>query len=148
MSTILLCDENIIECNHAALAFTVRLFLGIVFLLQGYDKVFKVKMAGVIEALSQPMSTNHIARPVVVLAAYYTSFVELLAGLFLILGLFTNFALYALGLDIVMVAFAMGLAKPMWDMHHVFPRLILIVILLAIPPHWDVYSLDFLIHNK
>jgi uncharacterized membrane protein YphA (DoxX/SURF4 family) len=86
----------------------------------------------------------HIHKPMLILICYYTSFVELLGGLLLITGLFTNYTLVALGLDLVLVAFAFSLLRPMWDMQHVFPRLLLVFILLILPDGYNRISLDYL----
>lgn len=134
------------EYHLAVAVFIARIFLGTLFFLQGYDKVFKIKPRGVMDAFELPAERKHIAKPLVAFAAYYTSYVELFGGLLLILGLFKYIALYALGLDLIMVAIAFGVVQPVWDMKHVFPRLVLLLALLLFPTQWDVYSLDNLFH--
>ena len=120
----------------------VRVFAGILFLFQGYDKLFHIKMPEVINTFMQDAEKRHIPRPVVAFISYLTSLIELLGGLCLILGLFTNIALYAIGIDLLLIGFAFSFMQPMWDMKHVFPRLILILILLILPPQANLFSLD------
>lgn len=125
--------------------FLVRSITGILFLFQGYDKLFRIKMSGVIDTFAADANRYSIPGPVLTLVAYYTSIVEFFGGLFLVFGFFTSYSLYALGLDIVLVSFAFSYMNPMWDMKYVFPRLILIVTLLVLPQHYQLFSLDYLI---
>ena len=127
----------------------IRVFTGILFFFQGYDKVFKIRMSGVIDNFLEDAEQIHIHRPVVSVIAYCTSFIELMGGLFLAIGLFTNYALLALGFDLVLVCFAFSIIRPMWDMQHVFPRLLLVSGLLFIPDQYTKIALDyFLTINK
>jgi putative oxidoreductase len=73
-----------------------------------------------------------------------SSFIELLCGLLLIIGLFRNPALMLLSFNLVFVALSFSLIKPMWDMKFYFPRMILVVILLFCLPGHDIFSLDWL----
>ena len=128
--------------------FIVRMFAGILFFFQGYDKVFKVKISGVVDNFLEEAEHLHIHKPLVTVISYYTSFVELIGGGLLIIGLFTNYTLLALGLDLVLVCFAFSLIRPMWDMQYVFPRLILLIILLLLPNEYNKIGLDYFLNNK
>lgn len=133
-------------CGHYAIAFLIaRVFLGALFLFQGYDKVFKVKIRGVVEAFEAPMEAHHVTRGLLYAAAVYTSWVELICGFLLVIGLFKTIALTLLGIDLIFVAVAFGLIKPMWDMQYVFPRLVLLLLLLLLPVCMDYYSVDSLL---
>lgn len=126
----------------------VRVFAGILFFYQGYDKLFRIKIPGVISAFAADADRYHVPRPLLSLVAYYTSIIEFVGGAMLVLGLFTSYALYALGLDLVLVCLAFSYMTPMWDLKHVFPRLVLLLILLLFPPEYQYYSLDYLIQNQ
>jgi len=126
----------------------LRIFAGVLFFFQGYDKLFKIKMPGVIDAFMRDAERRHIARPLVGAVAYYTSIVEFIGGIFLVFGIFTNYTLFALGIDLILVCFAFSLMEPMWDMKHVFPRFILVILLLILPLENDKLSLDYLIKLK
>jgi len=119
-----------------------RLFLGILFLFQGYDKIFKIKISGVVNTFLADAEHLHIHKPMVTLFTYLTSFVELIGGVLLIMGLFTNCALVALGFDLVLVCFAFSMLRPMWDMQYVFPRLLLVIGLLFFPNEYNRFGLD------
>ena len=125
----------------------LRVFTGILFFFQGYDKLFKIKMAGVIDAFMSDAYKHHISRPLVRILAWSTSIVEFTGGFFLFFGILTNYTLYALGFDLVLISFAFSVINPMWDMKHVFPRFILVFLLLILPLDHDKLSVDFFINN-
>jgi len=79
--------------------------------------------------------------------AYYTSYVELIAGLLVVLGLKRDYALYALASVLVIVTFGHGLADPVWNLSHVMYRTMLLVTLLILPREWDKFSMDGLINK-
>jgi len=126
----------------------IRLFTGILFFFQGYDKIFKVKISGVVTNFLEDAEHVHIHKPLVTAISYCTSYIELIGGFFLIIGLFTNYALFALGLDLVLVCFAFSIIRPMWNMQHVFPRLLLVIILLLLPSEYTKIGLDYFLHIK
>lgn len=119
----------------------IRTFTGILFLFQGYDKLFRIKMPGVIDVFTADADQYHIPRPILTLVAYYTSIVEFVGGFFLLTGFFTTYTLYALGVDLLLVGLAFSYMTPMWDMKHVFPRLVLVVILLLLPESYHCFSI-------
>ena len=133
--------------NESVLAFTIRVILGILFYFQGYDKLFKLKMTGVISFFEDEMRNKPVPRFALVFSAYFTSLVEFLGGALLILGLFKTVALYALGLDLILVCGAFSMIKPMWDMQLLFPRLAMLGFLLYLPGEGDLLSLDHLISS-
>ncbi|MCE3258832.1 MAG: DoxX family protein [Bacteroidetes bacterium] len=133
------------EYKFYILEILVRTFTGVIFLFQGYDKLFNLKIKGVAETFYLEAQKEHVPRPFVTLIAGFTSATEFFGGLLLILGLFKTVVLALLGLDIVLVAIAFSFVEPVWNMRHVFPRLVLIAALLAFPSEWEAYSLDRLI---
>jgi len=131
-----------IHAREMDAAFIARVFLGLVFFLQGYDKVFRMGVKQVIQTVHQPLSEKGVPKIFSVLGAYFTSYVELICGALLIIGFVKYYCLYLLGFDLLFAAFAFGIVEPVWDMKHIFPRLALLIFLLAIPSQWDVISLD------
>jgi putative oxidoreductase len=135
------------ENKYYILELIVRVFTGVIFLFQGYDKLFKVKIQGVIDAFYLEAQKNSVPPGLVKIMAVYTSFVEFLGGLMLILGLYQNAALTLLGIDLVLVAVAFSVMNPVWDMKHVYPRFVLVSALLMFPSTWNYFSLDNLISH-
>jgi len=123
-------------------AFIARVFLGLLFLLQGYDKVFRLGVKQVIQSIHEPLESKGVPSAFSALGAYFTSYVELICGTFLIIGFVKYYCLYLLGFDLLFVAIAFGIVEPVWDMKHIFPRLALLIFLLVIPSYWDVLSVD------
>lgn len=133
--------------NEAVLTFVLRVILGILFFFQGYDKVFKVRIVGVTDFFRQELGSIKVPGFILALTAWFTSLAELICGALLIIGLFKTYSLYILGIDLILVTGAFSLIKPMWDMQLLFPRLILLGILLYLPMEWDIISADYLIYK-
>ena len=120
----------------------VRFFTAILFVFQGYDKLFRIKMEGVIATFKADAFRFHIPNFALTIVAYCTSIIEFLGGILLLAGFCTTFTLTALGLDLLLVSFAFTYMQPMWDMKYVFPRFLLIIFLLVIPNNYQLFSLD------
>ena len=137
--------ETLIQHHEAAAVLIARTLLGLLFFFQGYDAVFRVKIANVIETYETSFGHKGIPRFITVAGAWFTSYAELIGGLLLILGLFHYYALYLLGFNLVLASLAFSIVSPMWDMRFVFPRLVLLLFLVIVPPSWNVLSLDHLL---
>lgn len=135
-----------ISLNKAVAAFTVRVLLGLIFLMQGFGKVFTWGMENVYNKDFFHGTFKDLLPDFVIYAtAYYTSYIELIGGLLLVIGFKTNYALYALASVLIIVTFGHGLAEPIWDLSHVMYRTILLVTLLILPSEWDRFSVDGII---
>lgn len=124
-------------------AFIARVFLGLLFFLQGYDKVFRIGVKQVIETVHNSLSSKGVPKFFSVLGAYFTSYIELVCGALLVIGFVKYYCLYLLGFDLLFAAIAFGMVEPVWDMKHIFPRLALLIFLMIIPSQWDVISIDY-----
>lgn len=133
---------------QAAGLFFIRTLLGIIFLMQGFGKVFTIGVNRVYEMFFKPFETTFLPKWLIVSAAYYTSYVEMICGFLLIIGLFRKYALYLLAIDLLIVSFGHGLMEPIWDLSHVIPRAILLAALLLLPAAWDKWNADSLINKK
>ncbi len=134
---------DIIHSREVVAMFVVRVFLGFLFFFQGFDSVFKIKVKGVLHAIKEPLLQKGVPNSLITLGAYYTSYTNLICGFLLIIGFAKYYALYFIGLGILMTAVAFSIIKPMWDMQYVFPRLVLMIFFLIAPTHWDVISVDY-----
>ena len=130
------------EYAEIIVAFTARVFLGLLFFFQGYDKVFNVKISGVVRTFEQPYRQTRLPMFVLYAGAIVTSFIELIGGLLLILGLFKYITLYFLAFDLLIATAGLSLMNPMWDPKFSFPRLAILIFLLVIPQEWDQWMLD------
>ncbi|QCX37729.1 DoxX family protein [Aureibaculum algae] len=137
-----------IHLNKVVGVVTVRLILGFIFFMQGFGKVFSIGVENVYNAdFFYGTFKDLLPEFLIYATAYYTSYIELLAGFLLVLGLKTNYALYALASVLIIVTFGHGLAEPIWDLSHVMYRTILLVTLLIVPKEWDKFSMDTIIRK-
>lgn len=128
--------------------FFIRVLLGIIFLMQGYGKVFTIGVSRVYEMFFKIYETL-LPKWLVLSTAYFTSYVELACGCLLVIGLFRKYALYVLALDLLVVSFGHGLMEPVWDLSHMMPRAVLLAALFLMPARWDIWNLDSLLRiNK
>lgn len=141
--------ENRQLLNRRIGMLTLRLVLGFIFLMQGYGKVFNFGVDTVHDNFFAPQYKDILPEFITIGTAYYTSYVELIGGLFLIIGFRRDLMLYLLGSVLIIVTFGHGLTEPIWDLSHVMYRLTLLATLLLLPFEWDHFSIDcFLRYRK
>jgi thiosulfate dehydrogenase (quinone) large subunit len=127
--------------ENSVVAFTLcRVVLGVLFFAQAYDKIFNVGVKQVASTFREPL--NKLPSPVVTVFSYLTSYLELIFGALLVLGLFTKASLHLLAIDMALVCVGFSMIKAMWDMQYYFPRLLLLVILLLLPEAMNKCSID------
>lgn len=137
--------EIINQYHYIIGAFIARVFLGCLFLFQGYDAVFNIKIVNVVATFEDSFRNKGIPKFMIIFASWFTSYSELICGLLLILGLFQYAALYLLGINLIIASIGFAINNPMWDTRHVYTRLLILLFLLAIPTSWNFLSLDTLI---
>lgn len=133
--------------KYQFLELIIRLFCGVIFLFQGFDKLFVVKINGVVDLFQRNAAQKRVPQFMQYGLAGYTSVMEFFGGILLILGLYKNYVLILLGFDVILVAVAFSVLEPVWDMRHVFPRLLIISVLLVMPDEWCRFSLDHFMHK-
>lgn len=133
--------------NKSIAAFFARVLLGIIFMMQGIGKVFTWGLDGVYNSF-KPYEDTFLPKFLVVFSAYYTSYVELIGGALLVIGLFKNYALYALASVLLIVSFGHGLTSPIWNLNDVMWRALLLIFLLAIPKEWDKWQIERVVKFK
>lgn len=137
--------EVFIEYKAEFAVFIVRLIAGILFFVQGYDKVFRLKLKQTEDAAIYALSDLRIPVSMIRLITVTTSILELTGGLMLIIGLFIIPSCYVLALCLLPITIAMSLREPMWNMRLIWGRLVLIIFLLLMPDSLHVISVDHLI---
>jgi uncharacterized membrane protein YphA (DoxX/SURF4 family) len=130
-----------------AMLFT-RALLGLIFLMQGYGKIFTYTVPKVYDMFFKDFEKTFLPKWLIWGTAYYTSYVEMICGFLLIIGLFRKWALFLLGIDLLIVSFGHGLLEPIWDLQHVIPRAILLITILLVPVEWDRWCVDNMLKNK
>jgi putative oxidoreductase len=114
-------------------------------MMQGYGKVFTLTVPKVYHMFFRDFEKTFLPKWLIWGTAYYTSYVELICGFLLIIGLFRKYALCLLAVDLLVVSFGHGFIEPIWDLQHVIPRAILLIAILVIPSQWDRWNLDELL---
>ena len=113
--------------------------------MQGYGKIFMFTVPKLYNMFFAPFERTFLPGWLIWGTAYYTTYVELICGFLLIIGLFRKYALYLLAIDLLIVSFGHGLLEPIWDLQHVMPRAILLIVILVAPMEWDRWNLDELL---
>lgn len=125
----------------------IRLLLGIIFLMQGFGKVFSYGVENVYQQFFISY-TEFLPQFLVQATAYFTSYVELVGGFLLLIGLFRNYVYYVFIILLLVVSFGHGMAQPIWDLQHVFFRVALLTVLLFMPQEKDKWAIDHLIKKN
>ena len=102
---------DVIHSKEVVAMFIARVFLGTLFFFQGFDAVFKIKVENVFHTIEQPFLDKGLPKIFITIGAYYTSYVNLICGFLLIIGFAKYYALYFIGLDILMTAFAFKIGR-------------------------------------
>ncbi len=123
-----------------------RIILGILFFMQGYDKLFRLGLQRTEHAVADALHNTKLPESFIKLIVALSSLVELIGGLMLITGFLIYPALTFLGIDLLIVVFAMSLREPLWDMRFIWPRLILVLLLLVLPAVHDRISIDHILN--
>ena len=131
--------------NKIIIPLFIRWLLGFIFLMQGGGKVIRWGIENVHQQFFAKTFEGLLPSFLTYFTAYYTSYVELIGGLFLIIGFQTRYTLYALASVLIMVTIGHGIAEPIWDLSHVMYRSILLITLLFIPTEWDCFSMDYVL---
>jgi uncharacterized membrane protein YphA (DoxX/SURF4 family) len=136
------------KISHAAALFFTRALLGIIFLMQGYGKIFTYTVPKVYNLFFKDFEKTFLPKWLIWSTAYYTSYVELIGGFLLIIGLFRQYACYIMAVDLLIVSFGHGILEPVWDLQHVITRAILLITILLVPAQWDKWNVDGLLFKK
>lgn len=130
------------QTNRAIGIFLLRTLLGLIFLMQGFGKVFTWGISNVYQNVFASYEETWIPEFLLQFTAYFTSYMELVGGLLLVLGLFRHWAYLGLGVVLLLVTYGHGLSSPIWDLQHVFVRAVFLIGLLLVPHDWDQLHLD------
>ena len=137
--------DLVTQYHYLAAIFIARVFLGSLFLFQGYDAVFRIGLKKAIDTYQEGFGPKGIPRVLTALAAFFTSYTALICGFLLFFGVFEIVALYLLGLNLLIAGIGFGIHTSVWDTRNVYPRLILLLLLLLTPLEWHSWSLDHLL---
>ncbi len=129
--------------RRALAALFPRVVLGLIFFQAGLYKVFVQTPVGHAKQWFLPFADTFLPAWSLWAMGVTIPFVELLGGFLVLVGLSTTTGLAMLGAVLCIVTFGHLLHDPLYAFHeHVFPRLVLTVIVLSLPRAWDRFSVD------
>jgi putative oxidoreductase len=134
--------------TRAAGVLFARALLGIIFFMQGFGKIFTIGVSTLYNMFFKDFENTVLPKWLIWSTAYFTSYVELVCGFLLIIGLFKRYALYLLAINLLIVSFGHGLLQPIWDLQHVIPRAGLLITLLLVPQEWDKWAIDAFVKKQ
>lgn len=134
--------------NKKIALLTIRLLLGFILFFQGFGKIFKFGVDNVYTNFFAKTYHGILPEYLLQATAYYTSYIEFIGGVLLIIGFKRDYTLYALASALIIITFGHGLVEPIWDLSHMMFRAILLLTLLLLPTAWDQYRLDTLLKKK
>lgn len=125
--------------------FLARALLALLFIFQGYDKLFRIGSKDVTRSLYPSFQKWGIPFSVMHVGMWLNALIEFACGLFLLAGLLKYFSLTLLGINMLVVSVGMSMVNPVWDMKLVFPRFLLLLFVLLFPDEYDLLSLSYLL---
>lgn len=128
-------------------AITLRLTVGILFAFQGYEKVVRIGISGVVDAVGPAYKKLGFHDFSIRLISFLTSWIELLFGILFAVGFFTIPSAMFLCIDLIIVTAGMSMLDPAQDMKIIFPRLVLLVVYLLLAAPADFLTLDSLLRK-
>ncbi len=142
--------SNSVFSAEALTVFFARVILGLIFLMAGWYKVFELGAANHAQQLFvEPYTTYWMPEWLLWFTGYTIPYIELTAGLFLVIGLRIKTAAIALGGILIIVTYGHLLQEPFFDTTtHIFPRTVLLLIVLYLNPKHDTLSVDYLITQR
>lgn len=131
-------------------AFLARWVVGLIFAMAGFWKVFDLGPVGHAERyFVGGFADTWIPLWLLWTLGVTIPFAELLAGALLCLGLRVREAAVALAGVLIVVTYGHLLAEPLFDTtSHIFPRTVLILVVLVAPREEDRLSLDALLRGR
>ncbi|MFP3939731.1 MAG: DoxX family membrane protein [Thermoanaerobaculia bacterium] len=131
-------------------AFLARWVVGLIFAMAGFWKVFELTPAAHARRyFLEGYADTWIPLWLLWALGVAIPFVELAAGALLCLGLRVRAAAVALAFVLIVVTYGHLLAQPLFDTtSHIFPRTVLVLVVLVAPPEEDRLSLDALLGRR
>jgi len=130
--------------------FFARQILGLMFLMAGWWKCFELSPLKHAEMMFvQGYADNWMPEWLLWTTGASIPVIELIAGAFLILGLFRKPALIGMGVVLVIVTYGHLLHEALFvTTSHIFPRSVLLIAVFALPEEKDIWSLDQIMLNR
>jgi uncharacterized membrane protein YphA (DoxX/SURF4 family) len=124
--------------------FFMRVAAGLIFLMAGFWKVFKLTPAEHARRLFlEPYANFWIPAWLLWLSGVVIPFIELITGVLLVIGLWRRPCAVILGFLLLIVTYGHLLREPLYDVHpYIFTRLILLLPTMIFSAIDDIWSID------
>lgn len=122
--------------------FIVRVIVAILFIGQGYDKLFRIGLYQSGNAAADALHVLPFPPFAVKLITAATAIIEFFVGIMLLFGILIVPSCYVLITGLLPITIAMSMKEPLWNMQHVWTRLVMLVLLLVLPVSVHTISLD------
>jgi uncharacterized membrane protein YphA (DoxX/SURF4 family) len=123
----------------------IRVILGSLFFFQAYEKLFRIGLDESYRVFQEDAQRKNVPIWFMKGSVIISSYIELIAGFMLIIGFFQSYAMFLLGINLIMVSIGFGYLQGLWDIRHVFPRIVLLALLYVIYDGPHLWSIDNLI---
>ena len=132
--------------NKAMAAFLSRTMVGLVFAYAGWWKVFELGALQHAERFflgDEAIASSWIPHQLLWITGVTIPFLELGAGILVLIGYFTRWAMVGCGVLLLLTTYGHLLQNPLFDIDgHTFTRLALIIFWLLLPMGVDQLSVD------
>jgi putative oxidoreductase len=120
----------------------LRIILGSLFFFQAYDKIVRIGLEENFQIYRAACEERKVPFWFMKASVFLSSYIELIGGFLLIIGLFNSYTMVFLGIDLIMVSIGFGYLQGLWDMRHVFPRIVLLALLYLVPEGQDIWTIE------
>lgn len=130
--------------------FFCRVELGIIFLMAGWWKTFEMgPQLHATQLFTEPYADTWIPWILLYGSGFSIPFLELVAGLLLVVGWRTREALIVVGGILLLVTYGHLLKEALYSpINHIFPRTILMAIVLSLPAVEDKLAVDWWLSRR
>lgn len=134
--------SEMISYLEAFIPLMLRVILGLLFLFQSYDILFRIGFKETYQTVCEGCRKRSIPDWFTKFSVISSTYIQFLGGILMILGLFTPITIIILGINLIMVSFAFGFLNGLWDLKHVFPRVVLLTTIALLYEQYDIWALD------
>ncbi|MGF1670630.1 MAG: DoxX family protein [Balneolaceae bacterium] len=142
-------NQKVIFAPASWALFFARIILGLLFLMTGWFKVFGMgAMAHARQLFVEAYADNWIPEWLLWFTGFVIPYLEVAAGILLVIGLRTKTAAITVGFILVLVTYGHLLQEPFFDITtHILPRTLLLLFVLFFIEK-DTLSIDYFINKR
>jgi len=142
-------DSETVLTARSWSVFFARVILGLLFLMSGWFKIFEMGVVNhALQMFVEAYADYWIPQWLLWVTGFVIPYLEVAAGLLLVIGLRTKTAALTVGFILVLVTYGHLLQEPFFDVStHIFPRTFLLLFVLYLTDK-DTLSIDYVIEKR